>query len=181
MEDADAAPDDPVALLVRIPRHAHARAPGLLRGIEYVVLHRDLPVRNLVLERRALAEGEVAEYGVGRARIRIAVVVKPHAISQRQVRLDFPGVLNEQAEGFRSGVPIPQDRLAGDRVVGHGGLGEGLVLHQVEQIVEVESRLGVRTLELLDVIAEPSLVSELERCGSRGYASARRASGSCAG
>src|ERR1019366_10257982 len=85
---------------------------------------------------------------------------------QRQAIARLPHVVGENAVRFGGSVPVPQNRLSTQRSVGHGGLGGRSVLNQIQQAVEIEGRLGVRTLEVLHIVAKPSRIPELQGMGA---------------
>ena len=90
-------------------------------------------------------------------------VVPAQSERERKIRLYFPVILNEEAEG--SGLPAKnyRARLTGEWVVRTHRFIERNVLREIQQIVEAEVRPHVGRGEVAVFDAMPSVVAELQR------------------
>src|SRR5260370_41954804 len=124
-----------------------------------MVVSDDRAVGNLCLQGWSRSHEEVSKDRAGGALVWVAEVVPPQSIVESHLAVDLPGVLNESAVRQAGGIPTVLSLFTSGRVVGNAGLSKHVVSGEIEQAVEVEGWLIVRSVEDLYVVGEESFIS----------------------
>ena len=112
-----------------------------------MVMFDDGTIRDLFLKVCARTEEEVTEGSACAARVGIPEVVPTQAVVDGDPAADCPGVLDKGAVRDAGSIPVVLRLLSGDRIVRHSRFGIDVVGGEVQQAVELEGRLIVRSCE----------------------------------
>ena len=108
------------------------------------------------------AKIEIAENRGAVAGIGIPLIIPAQTQSEGEVFPDLPCVFCKQTLRSRGGTPRPQDRLTGQRAVHHARFQGGSILGKGHKIIETKAWLRARPLKGLQIVAEPTLVPDLQ-------------------
>src|ERR1700722_19972790 len=159
MEDARAAPDQPLTIASQIPGHSGAWTEHIRDGaIERVRVTNYEAIGSLFLLGLPRAIEKVSERCTGASRIRVAVIVPSNPVIQGNVVPDLPGVLGEESVGDTRGIPVVLRPLTGYRSIRKTRFGVDIIGRKLQQPVELEGRLIIGAIEDFDIVAEQTFI-----------------------
>src|SRR5215469_6961829 len=165
MIGADSTTDSPLAGFGRIPGESDSRAEQILHWVgKYRWNRSDRRIGHLRIEIAARRKNQRAEVEtiIPPSRV-IPQVVPAQRQCQREVRLDFPIVLDEKAEGICLPAENDASGKSGQRIIGSYRFLKYVVRGQIEQVVEGETRAYVHRSEIAVLDCVIAVVTKFQR------------------